>query len=170
MNCRTNGSIVDPRRAAFAAVALALQCILVSPRAIADPLGSCAPPRQVERDLVALMERIFDALQRDDLTTFQAQLTPNYYIFSGGQRYTAKTFLDAVRQAHAQGLRFTWSVVAPEVHLRCDRAWMTYINRGSITAGAQAKPTEWLESGEYEFRHGAWRARFVHSTQKADDH
>jgi hypothetical protein len=60
-----------------------------------------------------------------------------------------------------------WNVAKPEVTVECDRAWITYLNDGSIQMpGASVPaPQQWLESAILKKQDGAWKLVFFHSTR-----
>ena len=51
------------------------------------------------------------------------------------------------------------------VHLSCNDAWITYVNRGSVQDGSGTKDLTWLESAFLHKEAGAWKIRFFHSTR-----
>ncbi len=125
----------------------------------------CAPASQAPQEVVAVVRQMYAALQKDDLALFQAQVTPDYYAFDTGTRFTAESLVGLIKMLHGQGLKFEWTVPDPEVHISCNQAWLTYTNRGSVESASGKTPAEWLESAFLEYREGAWRIRFFHSTQ-----
>jgi len=139
--------------------------LAIAGSAHAAPEGvACAPMPRAQEDVVEVMRQMYAALQSDDLDAFQSRVTPDYFAFDGGVRYTAKSLVDVIKDAHAKGMKFEWTVGTPEVHVSCNQAWLTYTNRGSVDVGKGKTPTEWLESAIMEYREGVWRIRFFHST------
>ena len=61
-----------------------------------------------------------------------------------------------------------WSVQEPVVEVDCNMAWITYVNKCSVTM-PDGKKTDmkWLESAVLEKRDGKWLLRFFHSTRAA---
>jgi len=125
----------------------------------------CAPMPQSQQDVVSVVRQMYSALQKDDLALFQAQVTPDYYAFDTGTRFTAESLVGLIKMLHGQGLKFEWTVPDAEVHVTCNQAWLTYTNRGSVESANGKTPAEWLESAFLEYRDGTWRIRFFHSTQ-----
>jgi hypothetical protein len=70
-----------------------------------------------------------------------------------------------IRQAHAAGSRFVWTVEDADSHVLGDWAWTAYVNRGSISDGKTVTPVTWLESAVLRHDGARWRIRFFHSTR-----
>jgi hypothetical protein len=119
---------------------------------------------QAEGEVVEVMRKMYAALQNDNLALFQTQVTPDYYAFDLGTRFTADSLVALIKMLHTQGVKFEWTVTDPEVHVTCNQAWVTYTNLGSVESADGKKPAQWLESAFLEYREGAWRIRFFHST------
>jgi len=131
----------------------------------------CAPMPAAQEAVVDVLRRMYGALQKDDLSSFQAQVTPDYYALDGGVRYTAEGLVSIIRSLHAQGFKFEWTVTETDVHVTCNQAWLSYVNKGSIEEPRKAKtPMEWVESALLEHRDGVWRIRFFHSTPVPPKH
>jgi len=125
----------------------------------------CAPMPQAQHDVVLVIRQMYAAAQKDDLALFQAQVTPDYYAFDNGVRFTAESLVGLIKNLHGQGMKFEWTVPDPEEHVSCNQAWLTYTNKGSIESANGKTPTEWLESAFLDYREGAWRIQFFHSTR-----
>ncbi len=108
---------------------------------------------------------MFVAARTDDLPALLAVTTPDFYAYDGGKRFTAQTLMELIRKLHAAGTHYEWNVTDPEVHIACNIAWVTYVNRGSIEDTAGHRDVTWLESVILEYANAQWRARFVHSTR-----
>lgn len=156
-------------RSASSAVALAALTLATWPRIGGAATATCAPADS-SAAIVDVLQNIFAALGKDDLQAYRSSVSDHFYIFSGGGRYDAAGFVDAVKTAHAQGIRFEWAVAQPEIHVSCRQAWVTYLNKGSVDTGKGKVPTNWLESAVFEYAHGHWRARFIHSTEESATH
>jgi hypothetical protein len=117
------------------------------------------------------MRTMYAAATTDDLARFHTVATPDFYAFDGGTRYDGDALMNMVKSFHDKGTVFVWSVTQPHVKSDCHLAWITYINRGSMTppGAAQNKPATqqvtWLESAILQKQAGAWRIRFFHSTR-----
>jgi len=70
-----------------------------------------------------------------------------------------------IRQAHAAGSQFVWTVQDVESHVLGDWAWTAYVNRGSTSDGETVTPVTWLESAVLRHDETRWRFRFLHSTR-----
>ena len=128
--------------------------------------GTCAPAPQAREEVVNVVHRMYAALRTDDLAAFQAQVTPDYYAFDLGSRFTAESLVGLIKSLHAQGLKFDWNVNTPDVHVACNEAWLAYTNTGWVESPKGERTTlEWVESANLVFREGAWRIQFFHSTQ-----
>jgi hypothetical protein len=125
----------------------------------------CPPTATAKTDIVAVMEDMFAAFRTDDQQRFQQISTPDFYAYDGGMRFTGPTLVDLIKNAHASGKRWQWSITDPEVHVACNLAWITYVNQGSVedTSGRQA--LTWLESAILEYSNARWHIRFLHSTR-----
>ena len=156
-------SVVRFHRSMFKMAMLLPICLVISANARADA-PTCAPMPQAQQEVVKVMRQMYAALQKDDLASFQTQVTPDYYAFDVGKRFTAESLVALIKMLHTQGMKFEWTVTDPEVHVACNHAWVTYTNLGSIEIADGKKPAEWLESALLEYREGAWRIRFFHST------
>ncbi len=124
----------------------------------------CAPAAAAPGAIAEVMRQMYVALKADDLAGFQATVSPDFYAFDNGARFTADSLVALIKSLHAAGKRFEWTVNDPEVHVACDLAWITYVNRGSVEDAAGKRPLAWLESGVLVYSEGRWRLRFFHST------
>jgi len=96
-------------------------------------------------------------------------LAPGFYMYDNGLRYEGDEIMTKVMPSYTQrGFKFVWSVQEPVVEVDCNTAWITYVNRGSITQPDGMKADQsWLESAVLEKRDGRWLLRFFHSTRAA---
>lgn len=125
-----------------------------------------APRADDEVAIVKTLEQFFSAAQRDDLDRFHAVTTKEFYAYDNGERFEGDALMDMVKQYHVKGYQFIWSVREPQVHVNCDAAWVTYVNKGSIKMpdGTMTDMT-WLESAVMRWDGSAWKVRFLHSTR-----
>jgi ketosteroid isomerase-like protein len=131
----------------------------------APPKLQCAPAANAQGEVVAVIKQMFVAAGADDLPALVAHTTPDFYAYDGGKRFTAQTLMELMKKAHAAGKHYEWNVTDPEVHMDCNFAWVTYVNRGSIEDAAGHQDMTWLESVILEYANGQWRTRFLHSTR-----
>jgi ketosteroid isomerase-like protein len=127
-----------------------------------------APRADDEVAIVKTLEQMFSAAQRDDLDRFHAVTTKEFYAYDGGKRFDGDALMELLKQAHAKGRQFIWSVTEPQVHVNCDMAWVTYVNKGSVReADGTMTSVTWLESAvmRWDGNANAWKVRFLHSTR-----
>lgn len=160
---RHNHRLALPFLVVMALIFVSLPATSVAATAGCAPAGGSAAILEVLRGM-------FSALGKDDLEAYKRNVSGDFYIFSGGGRYDAAGFVDAVKGAHAQGIRFEWAVTRADIHVSCRHAWLTYVNKGSVDAGKGKTPTNWLESAVLEYTKGHWVARFIHSTEESVSH
>jgi len=75
--------------------------------------------------------------------------------------------MNTLKTSHAKGNVYVWTVTDPQVHLTCDSAWITYVNKGSVTAPNSTtgpQPRIWLESAFMQKEASTWKILFFHST------
>lgn len=149
---------VPLRALASTAVAVAALAASGSVRA-----AECAP--RSGADAVDAVRHLFEAAAKDDADGMSAVLAPDFYAFDGGKRFSGPELIALIKAAHAAGKTYVWNVTAPEVHLACDTAWVTYENRGSVGDASGAQPVRWLESAVLQWGGHGWQLRFLHSTR-----
>jgi ketosteroid isomerase-like protein len=125
-----------------------------------------APRADDEVAIVKTLEQVFSAAQRDDMDRFHSVTTKDFYAYDNGKRFDGDGLMDMIKQYHGKGYQFIWSVTGPQVHVNCDIAWVTYVNKGSIKQpdGTMTDMT-WLESAVMRWDGDVWRLRFLHSTR-----
>jgi hypothetical protein len=135
------------------------------PSQAAAAASACAPAATAKTDIVGVMGDMFAALRTDNQERLGQLTSPDFYAYDGGVRLTGPAMIDFIKQGHASGKRWVWSITDPEVHVACNLAWITYVNQGSVedTSGQQA--LTWLESAILEYSNARWHIRFVHSTR-----
>jgi len=129
-----------------------------------------APRADDEVAIVKTLEQFFSAAQRDDLERFHLVTTKDFYAYDNGKRFDGDGIMDMVKQYHVKGYQFIWSVTEPQVHVNCDIAWLTYVNKGSIKQpdGTLTSVT-WLESAVMRWDGNVWKVRFLHSTREPSE-
>jgi ketosteroid isomerase-like protein len=129
-------------------------------------LVSAAPSASNDQtEVVETLRNLFTAAIAEDSPRFHALLTPDFYCFDGGRRYDVESLYNLVLTLHKAGNVYAWSVNDPEVHISGHLAWITYVNRGSITNASGTQQLSWLESAILVKDSGNWRIRFFHSTR-----
>ena len=116
-------------------------------------------------DVAATVRAMYAAASTDDLATLKEIFTEDFYAFDLGKRFDGMALADLIKGAHAAGTTFAWTVNDPETHVIGDWAWITYVNRGSVTNASGVTPVTWLESAVLVRNSGRWRIRFFHSTR-----
>lgn len=129
----------------------------------------CAVPPSVKAQVVQTIQTMYDAATKDDITLFNKVTTPDFYAFDGGLQYPQDAIMKLIKQLHAKGMVFVWTVNEPQVQIACNSnpkiAWITYINRGSVIDNSGTTKLQWLESAVLQKESGQWRIRFFHSTR-----
>ncbi len=123
------------------------------------------PPVADDDAVVAAIRTMYAAAATDDLAKFHSVAAIDFHSFDGGQRFTGDALMEFIRSRHAQGVVYVWTVTEPVVHVAGDTAWITYVNRGSVTDASGMKNVTWLESAVLSKQEGRWRIRFFHSTR-----
>lgn len=141
------GSLLIFSASLSCSLALASQC---APKTAPDPADS--------------LRRLYAAAMKIDRDAFLAELTPDFYAFDGGKRYSRDEFGNLPRALHDKGEVYVWSVTKADTHISCDTAWVAYYNEGTVTNAAGQRPASWLESADLVWRHGAWKIQFFQST------
>lgn len=119
-----------------------------------------------EHDKVAeTVRQMFVALTNDDLDLFRAVTSTDFYSFDVGKRFDGDELAELVRKSHASGKVYVWEVTDPKVRIDGNTAWVTYVNRGSISDASGKRELSWLESAVLHREKGAWRIHFFHSTR-----
>jgi hypothetical protein len=126
---------------------------------------TCAPEHN--EAVVDALNQFFEAASHDDDKLFKEVLEPNFYAFDNGKRFDGMQLPQLIKDAHGAGKTYVWSVNAPEVHIACDWAWITYTNRGSAGDASGAQPMSWLESAVLHYHGQRWHIQFLHSTRAA---
>lgn len=123
--------------------------------------GSCAPASAPAP--VATVQTMYAAMMAGDKARVAATLTPDFYAFDGGKRFSPDQFtgvIDLLKGAH---IAMTWTVNEPQQKVMCDVALVTWDNRGTSTDAVGTKRLEWLESAVERWQDGAWRLVFFQS-------
>jgi ketosteroid isomerase-like protein len=144
--------------------------LMIAGRVIAAQQTKVCSATDADKPAVAeALRTMYAAAMKNDLAGFDAVIAPGFYMYDNGARYDGEEIMTKVLQGYMQkGFKFVWSVQEPVVELDCNSAWITYVNKGSITQpdGTKQEMT-WLESAVLEKRGGRWLLRFFHSTRAA---
>ena len=121
-------------------------------------------PRDADR-VTETLKQMYVAATNDDMTLFRSVAAKDFYAFDGGRRLNGDELMELVRTVHKAGKKYVWTVTEPDVHLRCNDAWIAYTNRGSIQDESGTKNVTWLESAFLHKEAGVWKIQFFHSTR-----
>jgi ketosteroid isomerase-like protein len=126
---------------------------------------TCTTTPADQSQVIETMHQFFAAAGADDLQKFHAVTTPTFYAYDGGARFEGDALMTLVKKAHDAGKQYVWTVTEPQVHLSCDAALITYVNKGSTTDSTGTKDRRWLESAFMQKSGGSWKILFLHSTE-----
>lgn len=115
--------------------------------------------------IVNTVNMIFTAARSDDVAMFDSVIAPDFYIFDGGARFNGDTIMAFIKAQHDAGKRYEWNMTEPDVHINGNTAWISYVNRGSITDASGTVKQQWLESAFLQKQGDMWKIVFMHSTR-----
>jgi ketosteroid isomerase-like protein len=118
-----------------------------------------------ETQIVGTASSLFEALREENVAKFNSVVSSDFYSFDGGSRFNGETMMALIKALHAAGKRYEWHVTEPDVHIGGDTAWITYVNKGSITDSSGTKSQQWLESAFLRKEGSVWKIVFLHSTR-----
>ena len=144
----------------------ALVLSIVALDAAAKAPVQCAPAATAQAEVVKTQESLIAALKAEDEAAFKTLIADSFYAYDAGKRLDSAAFVGMIKSVHATGKKYDWSVTEPEVHVQCDWAWMTYVNKGSITDTSGRQEVSWLESAIFHYEGGHWRIQFLHSSRR----
>jgi hypothetical protein len=133
--------------------------------AASPTLAACPSAENAMTEVPQVMRDMYSALRADDLGGFHAVTTTDFYSYDGAKRFDGDALMALVKAAHEKGSVYEWRVTEPHVEARCDMAYVTYVNVGSVTDAAGKRPVTWLESAVLFHDKTRWRIRFFHSTR-----
>ena len=113
------------------------------------------------------LREMYAAATADDLEALRAIFDDGFYAYDLGKRYDGLALAELLKQAHAAGRQFIWTVQDVDSQVLGDWAWLAYVNRGSVSDGQTVTPVTWLESAVLRHDGSRWRIRFFHSTRAA---
>ena len=147
-------------RTALVAIALAVCFANISPAVAQEKLLTTD-----QMQIVSTVSMIFTAARSDDVAMFDSVIAPDFYIYDGGVRFNGDTIMAFIKAQHDAGKRYEWNVTEPDVHINGNTAWISYVNRGSITDGSGTVKQQWLESAFLQKQGDMWKIVFMHSTR-----
>lgn len=115
--------------------------------------------------IVDTVKALFTNLSNDDITKFNSLVTPDFYMYDGGQRFTSDSIVALIKAEHATGKHYEWNVTQPDVHVSGNTAWIAYVNEGTVTDASGTIHRKWLESAFLTKNAGHWKIAFFHSTR-----
>src|SRR5215475_3645968 len=84
-------------------------------------LPPCATATPQDR-VLGVANEFFAALRTDDLDRFKRATDAEFYAFDAGRKFSGTELAIFVKDAHAKGTRFSWSITDPVVHVNRDIA------------------------------------------------
>jgi len=126
--------------------------------------ASCPAPATAAAEVGQTMRDMYAALMIDDLNAWRTVTTKDFFAYDVGQRFDGDALMELIKQRHAEGVVFEWTVNDPKVEVDCNVALVTYVNTGSTTQAGVKRPRTWLESATLRHDGERWRIRFFHST------
>jgi hypothetical protein len=145
-------------------VLMAALCVgLMGVPAASASAPTCSTSPADAQQVVKTVQSLFAAMGAADPDRFHAVTTSGFYAFDNGKRFSADELMNVSRQIHAAGKAYVWTVTEPDVHVTCNTAWITYVNRGSISDQSGKQELTWLESAQLTRERGHWRIQFLES-------
>jgi len=120
---------------------------------------------QTAASVVETLEAMYAAAATDDEDAFARIFTEDFYAFDLGRKFVGMELPALIKQAHAEGKKFIWTVTEPDVRLHGDLATITFVNQGAVGEVDGMMPVTWLEAAVLRFEDGRWRIAFFHSTR-----
>ena len=154
----------------FPPVVMCVLVVMMAGRAVVAQQTKACSATEADKPAVAeVLRTMYAVAMKNDVAGFDALIAPGFYMYDNGHRYEGDEIMTKVMPAYTQkGFKFVWSVQEPVVEVDCNTAWITYVNKGSITQPDGTKVDQsWLESAVLEKRAGRWLLRFFHSTRAA---
>lgn len=148
------------RRIALVAIALALFSANISTAVAQEKLLTTD-----QMQIVSTVSMIFTAARTDDVAMFDSVIASDFYIYDGGVRFNGDAIMAFIKAQHDAGKRYEWNVTEPDVHINGNTAWISYVNRGSITDASGTMKQQWLESAFLQKQGDMWKIVFMHSTR-----
>ena len=147
-------------RIALVAIALAVFFANIS---TAEAQQKLLAAEQIQ--IVNTVSMIFTAARTDDVAMFDSVIASDFYIYDGGVRFNGDAIMAFIKAQHDAGKRYEWNVTEPDVHINGNTAWISYVNRGSITDASGTMKQQWLESAFLQKQGDMWKIVFMHSTR-----
>ena len=140
------------------AICAALLLLTAMP-AVAGPISAD------DAAVIDAVKTMYVAASTDDLARFYTVASPDFYAFDAGKRFTGNELMALIKKAHADGEVYVWTVNEPEVYVDGNTAWITFVNRGSVTDASGKEDVTWLESAILRKHDNKWLIHFFHSTR-----
>ncbi len=116
-------------------------------------------------EVVQTVQALFNALEASNDAQFTSLLTPDFYIFDAGKRFSGQGVLSLFKAMRGAGKSYNWNVSEADVHVIGNAAWVAYVNKGSITDPSGTRDQQWLESAFLEKQGAGWKIAFMQSTR-----
>ena len=144
--------------------------LMTAGRSVAAQQTKTCSATDADKPAVAdVLRTMYAVAMKNDVAGFDALIAPGFYMYDNGARFDGDTIMTKVMpEQYKKGYKYFWSVQEPVVEVDCNTAWITYVNKGSVTMPDGTKTDmSWLESAVSEKRDGRWLLRFFHSTRAA---
>jgi ketosteroid isomerase-like protein len=116
-------------------------------------------------EVVEAVRAFFTALEAANEAQLMSVVTPDFYSFEGGARFSGQEILSFIKAQRAAGRSYRWNVSEADVRVTGNDAWIAYINEGSITDSSGTTNQKWLESAFLEKQGDGSKIAFLHSTR-----
>ena len=114
------------------------------------------------------VERFLTALAANDQAKLSTLIAPDFLAFDSGKRYEGMAIANMIGGLNRAGTVVRLSMNDAQVQTRCGIAWVTFVDKGSLTTGDKVREVSWLESAILEHDGKSWRVRFTHATAVAE--
>ena len=95
-------------------------------------------------EVVQTVQALFNALEASNDVQLAYLLTPDFYRFDRGNRFSGQEVLSLFNSLRAAGKSYNWNVSKPDVHVIGNTALVAHVNNGSITDSLGTKNQDWL--------------------------
>ena len=140
---------------------VAIRCLILAVSVV--PLACRRAPEA--KEVEAARNRFFAAISSYDPDSIRAAATPDIALLEDGLVWSMDSLLSTVTWLEEEGLRIEYAFENDRVRLEGPVAWMTYKNRGILSAEGGADTLHWVESALFREEEGEWKMILLHSTR-----
>ncbi len=146
-----------------------LALMMASGVGTAQQTKACSATDADKPAVAEVLRTMYAFAMKNDVAGFDALIAPGFYMYDNGARFEGDEIMTKVMpEQYKKGFKYVWTVQEPVVEVDCNTAWITYVNKGSVTMpDGKKQDMNWLESAVLEKRGGRWLLRFFHSTRVA---